>query len=159
MFEEMIVNLRDLTRDIDTKQNKKLNIDQFTGLLVVLTDKKLIDGTEAAKGIQIQIEENYKALNNLLRTHELDKVALKAYKKSYANLIVKVKEVFNLEPIGNIQGQYMGIGVAIGTSIGVALMASISPAFMSIGTGIGIAIGAAFGSMKEKEAKEEGRLF
>lgn len=84
---------------------------------------------------------------------------MKAYKKSYAKLIVKVKEVFNLEPAGSIATQYMGIGIALGTSIGVALMAATNPAFMSIGTGLGVAIGAAIGAQKEKEAKEEGRLF
>jgi len=159
MFEKMIVDVRGFARDLDDKQIKKLNIEQFRNLLAALTDKKLIDETEAAKSVQLLVEEVYDDLSGLLRSRDMDKVAFKAYKKLYAKLKLKVKEAFNLEPIGSIQSQYMAIGIAIGTSIGVAISAATNPGMMSIGIAVGVAIGAAIGRQKEKEAKEEGRLF
>ncbi len=159
MFEDKIVKLRDFTSDLDDRQAKKLNVEQFSNLLIALTDKKLIDETEAAKNILFMIEDVFDQLSALLRGHDIDRAASKAYKKSYASLIAKVKEVFNLEPIGSVQSHYIGIGVALGTSLGTAIMVATSAAMMSIGIALGVAIGAAIGGQKEKEAKEEGRLF
>lgn len=159
MLEDKIVKLRDMNLDLDPKQAKKLNIEQFTNLLAKLIDQQLIDGSETAKGVEMLIDQVFDGLSDVVKSRVLDKAALKAYRKSYNALIAKVKEVYNLVATGSLQSEYTGIGIAIGTGIGVALMAATNPAFMSIGTGIGIAIGAGIGAQKEKEAKADGRLF
>ena len=52
------------------------------------------------------------------------------------------------------EGQYMGIGIAIGSGIGVALGAATDSIGIPSGVGIGIAIGAAL----DAKAKKEGRI-
>lgn len=159
MVEDKITKLRDMKLDLDSKQIKKLSIEELKNLLAKLIDKQLIDGSETAKDVEILINQVFDDLDDVIKSRVLNKVELKAYKKSYSTLVAKVKDVYNLVATGSLQSEYMGIGIALGTGIGVALMAATNPAFMSIGTGIGIAIGAGIGAQKEKEAKAEGRLY
>jgi len=62
-------------------------------------------------------------------------------------------------PEGQLIGQWIGIGIALGAGIGVPIGLAIgNPAFFSFGLPIGLTIGVAIGSVQEKKAKEEGRI-
>ncbi len=155
----MIERIRDYCRDLDEKQCKKLNIEQFGNMLCILSDKGLIDHTQRAQKVQGMIEIVYHELTETVDTYVLDRRAVRAYNKMYTKLVAEVKDVFDLEPIGSIQSRYMAIGIAIGTGVGSAIMAATNPAFMSIGITFGVAIGLTIGAKKESEAKEAGKLY
>ena len=159
MFEGMIQQLRNHSRSIDAKMYKKLGVEQFENLLSTLSDQGLIDKGEVAKGVQMMIEGVYRELGTLLQEREFNRKAIKLYKKSYAALVARVKVVFDLEPIGSIQSRYVALGMVFGSSIGSVLLALGNSTMMSLGLTLGLVFGAGIGSQKEKEAKEEGKLF
>ncbi len=159
MFEDMIQNISNYCRDLEEKQCKKMNIEQFGNMLCTLSDKGMIDDTQRAQKVQGMIDSVYHELRSTIDVYVLDRKQVKAYNKLYTKLVAEVKDVFDLEPIGSIQSRYMAIGIAIGTGVGSAIMAVTNPAFMSVGLAIGVAIGAGTGGKKEKEAKEAGKLY
>lgn len=159
MFEQEIEKIEDFCRDLDDKQCKKLKIKQLGNLLCVLSDKGLMDGSQKAESVRRQIQDVYQDLFVIVDHNDMERKRVRAYNKAYNKLVEKVKEAFDLEPLGSIQSKYMAMGIAIGTGLGSALMTVIGPAFISIGTALGVAIGLSIGSQKEKAAKEAGKLY
>ncbi|BES63723.1 hypothetical protein SANA_01620 [Gottschalkiaceae bacterium SANA] len=159
MFEDKIQQLRNHRRNIDAKLCKKLGIEQFENLLSTLSDQGLIDNGEVSKGLQMMIEGLYRELRTLHQEHDFNKKAMKSYKKSYAALLARVRELYALEPSGSIQSRYTALGMVFGSSIGSLLLAFGNATMMSLGISLGLVFGAGIGSQKEKEAKEAGKVF
>lgn len=102
-----------------------------------------------------KINQVFKELKIIL---EDSKTKKKSYYKEFNELKSLVKEKYGFVPKGSVQGQYMGLGIAIGTGIGAGFI-SINPAFIGVGIPFGIVIGSAIGASKEKELNEQGKLY
>ncbi len=66
MFDDMIERIRDYCGDLDEKQCKKLNIEEFGNMLCILSDKGLIDDTQRAQKVQGMIEIVYHELTETI---------------------------------------------------------------------------------------------
>jgi len=159
MIADRVEALEEMLKDMAPKKAKKLNIEQFRNLIKALSEKDLIDDSDDGKEIEAAISETHRLLSEISEDTYGDRTKVKVYKKAYNKLIVRVKEVFDLQPEGSIQSMYIGIGIALGTGVGSAIMAATNPAFMSIGISMGIVFGVSIGNQKEKEAKLAGKLF
>jgi len=89
-------------------------------------------------------------------TNELANLSLmsKEAKKSYFKAIGDITKHLQKQHKLVTEGQYIGMGMAIGGAIGVALSAVLEGG----GLPIGIGIGAAFGFYLDAKAKREGRV-
>lgn len=88
--------------------------------------------------------------NDLANLSLMSKEAKKGYFKAIGDITKHLQKQHKLVT----EGQYIGIGMAIGSGVGVALSAALEGA----GLPLGIGIGAAFGYYLDNKAKREGRL-
>lgn len=88
--------------------------------------------------------------NDLANLSLMSKEAKKSYFKAIGDITKHLQKQHKLVT----EGQYIGIGMAIGSGVGVALSAALEGA----GLPIGIGIGAAFGFYLDAKAKREGRV-
>ena len=88
--------------------------------------------------------------NDLANLSLMSKAARKSYFKAIGDITKHLQKQHKLVT----EGQYIGIGMAIGSGIGVALSAALEGA----GLPIGIGIGTAFGFYLDAKAKREGRV-
>lgn len=88
--------------------------------------------------------------NDLANLSLMSKAARKSYFKALGDITKHLQKQHKLVT----EGQYIGIGMAIGGAIGVALSAVLEGG----GLPIGIGIGAAFGFYLDAKAKKEGRV-
>lgn len=87
----------------------------------------------------------------------------KHLRKKYAELTAFLLKEFSLITEGYYMTQGLifgmifgqGLGITIGTAFGVEKGLAIG---LSLGTGMGMALGIAFGSLKDAEAKKQGRV-
>ena len=98
-------------------------------------------------------------LDAFTRYFEQDKKAKKTINRTYREIVGYVKEKYNWEQRGNVQGTYMAICIGVGVALGSALSTTIGVAFMGGGIAIGAGVGVAIGTSMEKKAQEEGRLY
>lgn len=88
--------------------------------------------------------------NDLANLSLMSKAARKSYFKAIGDITKHLQKQHKLVT----EGQYIGIGMAIGSGLGVALSAALKGG----GLPIGIGIGAAFGFYLDAKAKREGRV-
>lgn len=111
-------------------------------------------------------DEDLQKLEDKLTELELDAQTAnqkKHLRKRYAHLTAFLLKEFSLITtgyyltrgliFGMIFGQ--GLGVAVGAAFGLEMGLALG---LSMGTGMGMALGIAFGSIKDAEAKKQGRV-
>ena len=145
---DYVIRINQISNLFEEKKQKKLQLDTFIRLI------EKVDNLDDAE-INKMIDDVYYILNELSRDETLKS---KTYMKAFNELkkIVKTKHGFREK--GAIQGEYTGMGIAIGVAIGPAFM-SLNAAFIGIGLPIGLAIGASIGRKKEQEALEKGNIY
>ena len=143
------MRLEQLKQRFTEKQQKKYKIDVFIRLC------KKLEGLDP-EGILAMMDETLELLTQLSEEdHELKP---SQYIKSFTKLQKEVRRQLGFTEEGQIRGEYVGIGIALGVALGTPFVA-INPAFIGIGLPIGLALGAGIGDQKEKAAAAEGKVY
>ena len=133
---------------LSKKDCKKYKLD-----LLVRVAKRVDDFSSACGECQLfqpEITRLTQDLGNLAQMP--DKEKRKSYSRTINNIIKHLQKQHHLVR----EGQYMGIGLAIGAGTGTVLGAALDNT--GVGTAIGTGIGVAVGSYLDKKAKKEGRV-
>lgn len=128
------------------RKYKRFQVDLFNRLATLELDdeqykKKIVD-LQQLLNLALEQPENHK----------------KKYHNAMNGVLSYLKGNYDMVPKGTYASQYMGFGIAIGTGLGIALSSSMPSAYV-IGIGVGLVFGSGIGQRKEKEAKENGKLF
>jgi len=146
MFIDYDKNIKDITSQFNEKKTKKLGIDTLINLSIKLYEYQ----NKEVEDLMIQLKNSLENLNFD------DKKQQKKYLKDFALLKQLVKSQFDLHEKGSILTTYTAFGMMIGLSVGTGVSSGK-------GTGIGISLGLVFGSaigtQREKQMKEEGKLY
>lgn len=140
-----------LTVNFNDKEVKKLRLAIILRLLNKLNEEAIVD--EEIEQMVTKVIGSLDAIKN----GDMNKI--KDCNKLVRALIDYVRNTLGFVTKGTYPAIYMGIGMIIGSGIGVTFFMAINPAFMGLGTGAGIALGLGVGSMLEKKADKEGKLY
>jgi hypothetical protein len=130
---------------LSEKDYRKYKLDLFLCLA-----RRVDSFSTLCSECQTRKQEITALTNDLANLSLMSKTARKSYFKAIGDITKHLQKQHKLVT----EGQYIGMGIAIGSGIGVALGAVLKGA----GIPIGIAIGTAFGFYLDAKAKREGRV-
>lgn len=144
MLENYNSELTYVSQGYDEKQLKKYQIQTLLNISAKLVDKENED-----------IESMMISLKNMLKNISDDApLDFKIYKRLFAKLKDEIKNIYNYYEKGDIQSNYMGLGIAFGSGLSI-----IFQAFLGVGMSLGLVIGAGIGKQKESVALKDGRIY
>lgn len=83
---------------------------------------------------------------------------VKIYLRQFNVLKKSLRSDYELFEEGSIRNEYMALGLVFGVAFG-SVFSFINIAFIGIGLPIGLAVGVGIGASKERELKEQGKLY
>ena len=147
-YEKIASNINSYRTTMSQRDFKKYKLDQLLRIARKVDD---------FSGYCTQCNELQPEITRLTQNlGNLTQVATQVERKSYLTAIGNMVKHLQKEHKLAAEGQYVGIGMAIGGGIGTALGAFLDNA--GIGTAIGIAIGLAVGTYLDRKAKREGKV-
>ena len=145
------MTIKDLLKDPDIEQHKKLNnkFTDFEKLINALKKREI--PSEIADSINKDIDE----INTFSGSH---KELLSHLRKTQCNILKLLEKELKLVTKNHYRNMWMAIGMAaFGIPFGVAFGASLgNMAYIGIGIPIGMAIGIGVGTAMDKKATDKG---
>ena len=146
--------LSDRSKHLDSKNQKKLNIDLLERLIIKLEQQD-----------HYRIETGLGQITEQIPSSPIDRKKQRTFRKALSKLQKEAKKEFGYIEKGRIKAVYTGWGIGLGSSIGAVLSFQTNSGSL-LPTGLGFTIGfflgiilAGIGARKEREAEEAELLY